>query len=110
MATGNGEGTKKSEAMYRAKQRSNKDAYPDKGTSRYNQNEKIINQNSVLKKARDISQGFTHTSTITTAGDTSQQYKDNYDKIDFSKREKTEKPKFKVRVNGVLQYPEDDND
>ena len=66
MATGNGEGTKKSEAMYKAKQRSNKDAYPDKGTRRYTQNEKIINQNPVLKKARDIAQGFSPSSTIST--------------------------------------------
>ena len=36
----------------------NKETHPEKGTKRYAQNEKIINQNPVLKKARDISQGI----------------------------------------------------
>ena len=31
---------------------------PDKGTKEYNRNEKIINNNPVLKKARDQSEGF----------------------------------------------------
>ena len=62
----------------------NKETHPERGTKRYAQNEKIINQNPVLKKARDISQGFKPSSTISTGADVSQQYKDNYDKdIDF---------------------------
>ena len=119
MATGNGEGTKKSEAMYRAKQRSNKDAYPDKGTKRYAANEKIINNNSALKKARDIAQGIQKPDSA--YGDTShgkgsamrgsmEDYKAGYEQIKWTKQEFKEKPKFKVRINGVLQYPEDDND
>lgn len=31
---------------------------PEKGTKEYNRNEKIINENPVLKKARDQSEGF----------------------------------------------------
>jgi len=119
MATGNGEGTKKAEAMYQAKQRSNKDAYPDKGTKRYAQNEKIINSNSALKKARDVAQGLAKPDSA--YGDTShgkgssvrgnpEEYKANYDNIVWTKPEEKEKPKFKVRINGVLQYPEDDNE
>jgi hypothetical protein len=81
--------------------------HPEKGTRRYAQNEKIINQNPALKKARDIAQGFKPTSTIST-GVNDEQYKKGYDQINWTKPENKEKPKFKVRVNGVLQYPEDD--
>lgn len=31
---------------------------PDKGSKQWNKNEKIINQNPVLKKARDAAEGF----------------------------------------------------
>lgn len=31
---------------------------PEKGTKEYNRNEKIINQNPVLKKARDTAEGL----------------------------------------------------
>ena len=86
----------------------NKETHPERGTKRYAQNEKIINQNPVLKKARDISQGFSPTSTISTGADVSQQYKDNYDKIDF-KGVRSEKKGYRVKVNGVYQ-DEQDND
>ena len=36
----------------------NKETHPEKGTARWKQNEKIINENPVLKQARDISQGL----------------------------------------------------
>jgi len=98
----------------------NKETHPEKGTKRYAQNEKIINNNSALKKARDISQGLQKPSSA--YGDTShgkgssvrgnpEEYKANYDNIVWTKpEEKEHKPKFKVRINGVLQYPEDDNE
>jgi len=35
-----------------------------------------------------------------TTGVNDQQYKDNYDKIQWSKKDKKEKPKFRVKVNG----------
>ena len=119
MPVGEGAGTKKAEAMAQAKKRNNKDAYPDQGTKRYAQNEKMINNNSVLKQARDVSQGIEkHAGAY---GDTShgkgsamrgslEDYKAGYDKIDWTKREEADKPKFKTRINGVLQYPEDDNE
>lgn len=103
-----------------AKKQKNKDAYPDKGTKRYAQNEKIINNNSALKKARDVAQGLAKPDSA--YGDTSsgkgsaqrgnsEEYKANFDNIVWSKpEEKEHKPKFKVRINGVLQYPEDDNE
>ena len=120
MPTGNGEGTKKAEAMYQAKQRSNKDAYPDKGTKRYAQNEKIINSNSALKKARDVAQGLAKPDSA--YGDTShgkgsamrgslEDYKAGYDQIKWTKQEFKEKPKFKTRINGVVvSDPENDNE
>jgi len=94
--------------------------HPEKGTKRYAQNEKIINNNSALKKARDISQGIQKPDSA--YGDTSsgkgsaqrgnsEEYKANFDNIVWTKPdEKEHKPKFKVRINGVLQYPEDPNE
>ena len=93
--------------------------HPDKGTKRYAANEKIINNNSALKKARDISQGIQKSDSA--YGDTSsgkgssvrgnpEEYKAQYDNIVWTKTEDKEKPKFKVRINGVLQYPEDDDE
>ena len=92
--------------------------HPEKGTKRYAQNEKIINNNSALKKARDISQGIQKPDSA--YGDTShgkgsamrgsmEDYKAGYEQIKWTKTENKEKPKFKVRINGVLQYPEDED-
>ena len=85
-------------------------SHPEKGTKRYSENEKIINNNSALKKARDISQGLQKPDSA--YGDTShgkgsaqrgnsQEYKDNFDKIDFSKSKSTTKKGWRVKVNGV---------
>ena len=93
--------------------------HPEKGTKRYDENEKIINNNSALKKARDISEGIQKPDSA--YGDTShgkgtamrgslEDYKAGYEQIKWTKQEFKEKPKFKVRVNGVLQYPEDDDE
>jgi len=67
----------------------------------------IVDASPELKRAKDIANGFsgkgfgsTHGgkgSAIRTGDD--QQYKDNFDKIDWGKNK--EKPKFKVKVNGV---------
>jgi len=77
---------------------------PDKNTTQWRKNEKVINQNKVLKSARDKVEGFSKTSMITT-GVNDEQYKEGYDKIKWNTKDKP-KPKFKVRINGVLQ----DND
>ena len=55
---------------------------PKKGSSEWNRNEKIINQNPFLKKMRAQSQ-LESVSEITT-GVNSEQYKDNYDAIDWN--------------------------
>ena len=81
----------------------NKDNVPKKNSRNWVKNEKLISTNPTLRRARDISEGLKPSSGITT-GVNDQQYKDNYDKIEWSKNKS--KPKFKVRVNGVYQDPE----
>lgn len=77
---------------------------PKKGTRKWKQNESLIAKNPVLRAARDKSEGFKPSSGITT-GANDQQYKDNYDKINWNKNKS--KPKFKVRINGVYQDPDE---
>jgi len=60
--------------------------------------ERLIDKSPELKKIRSIKDGM-KSSEITT-GVNDQQYKDNYDKIQWSKKDKKEKPKFRVKVNG----------
>ena len=62
--------------------------------------------NPVLRAARDTAQGFKASSGITTGGDVSEEYKSNYDKIVWDKREEAEKPKFRTKVNG--KYTDED--
>ena len=62
-----------------------------------NQFDSIINKTPFLKKLKDGSNGLKH-SDITT-GTTSQEYKDNYDQIDWGK--KLDKPKsYRTKING----------
>ena len=94
--------------------------HPEKGTKRYAENEKIINSNSALKKARDVAQGLQKPDSA--YGDTShgkgsamrgslEDYKAGYDQIKWTKQEFKEKPKFKTRINGVVvSDPENDNE
>ena len=79
-----------------------KDKYskaPDKNTTQWKKNEKIINQNKVLKSARDKVEGFSKTSMITT-GVNDEQYKEGYDKIKWNTQPK-QKKSFRVKINGV---------
>ena len=63
---------------------------PEKGSKQWQKNEKTINQNPFLRKARDISEGFSGKNSSSTGGWTpSQAYKDNYDAI-FRKDQKVE--------------------
>ena len=84
----------------------NKGTIPETNTDRWKKNEKLINQDPALKRVRDIQQGFKPSSTITTGADVSQQYKDNYDKIDFT-GVRTEKKNYRVKINGVYIDEED---
>ena len=73
---------------------------PKTGSSQWKKNEKMIATNPVLRAARDTAQGFKASSGITTGGDVSPEYKENYDNIVWTKREEDEKPKFRTKVNG----------
>ena len=85
-----------------------KDKYskaPDKNTTQWKKNEKIINENKVLKSARDKVEGFSKTSMITT-GVNDEQYKEGYDKIKWNTKPKQKKG-FRVKINGVYQDEEE---
>jgi hypothetical protein len=58
---------------------------PERNSKQWKRNEKIIAQDPTLRAARDVSQGLKPGSTITT-GVQSEKYKDNYEKIDWSKK------------------------
>lgn len=65
-----------------------KGSTPEKGSRQWQKNEKIINENPLLKKARDISEGFSGKTSASTGGWTpSEAYKSNYDLI-FGKKDK----------------------
>ena len=71
---------------------------PDKKTSQWKKNESIIAKNPFLRAQRDKTQGFAPSSAIN-SGVVDQQYKDNYDKIDFSKKD-DRKRNYRIKVNG----------
>ena len=69
-----------------------------KNSREWRKTETLISKNPVLRKARDISEGFKPGSGIST-GAVDQQYKDNYDQIDFSKKD-DRKRNYRVKING----------
>ena len=79
---------------------------PEKNTKQWKKNESIINKHPGLKAARDIANGFKPSSTIS-SGINDEQYKEGYDKINWNTKDKP-KPKYKVRINGVLQNPDEE--
>ena len=72
---------------------------PDKKTSQWKKNESIIAKNPFLRAQRDKTQGLGTSSAINT-GVNDQQYKDNYDKIQWGSKEDKPKPLFRTKVNG----------
>ena len=68
------------------------------------QAERIIDKNPEFKKIRSIKDGEKYSEINSGVND--QQYKDNYDKIEWGKNKK--KPSFKVRVNGKLINPDEE--
>jgi len=62
------------------------------------QAEKIIDKNPEFKAIRSMKDGEKYSEINSGVND--QQYKDNYDKIEWGKNKK--KPSFKVRVNGKV--------
>lgn len=67
---------------------------PEKGSKQWIKNESAIAKNPLLRELRDTAEGFKPGSGITSAG-----FGDNYDLIDFSKKDTTKK-KYRVKVNG----------
>ena len=59
----------------------------------------IINKTPMLKKLRDGAEGLQHRGDVI-SGDTSQQYKDNYDQIDWTATY-NQKKNYRVKINGV---------
>ena len=68
------------------------------------QAEKIIDKNPEFKAIRSIKDGEKYSEINSGVND--QQYKDNYDKIEWGKNKK--KPSFKVRVNGKVINDEEE--
>jgi hypothetical protein len=61
---------------------------PEKNSSQWKRNEKIIAQTPGLRKMRDASEGFSGTNSGTGGWTPSEAYKDNWDAI-FGKKDKT---------------------
>lgn len=80
---------------------------PKKGSDQWKKNESIIAKNPVLRAARDTAEGFKPSSGITTGADISEEYKNNYDQIDWS-GVRSEKKNYRVKVNG--RYVDEDQD
>ena len=78
---------------------------PDKKSSQWKKNESIIAKNPFLRQRRDKTQGLAPSSAIN-SGVPDEQYKENYDKITWSKDKKT-KPKFRIKINGKYQDEEE---
>jgi len=67
-----------------------KGSTPEKGSTQWKKNEKIINDNPFLRSVREKSEGFSGKSTHSTSGWTpSEAYKDGWDAI-FGKKDKTD--------------------
>jgi hypothetical protein len=76
---------------------------PKQNSRQWVKNEKLISKNSYLRRARDKAEGFKPSSGITT-GANDQEYKDGYDKINWTKNKP--KPSFRVKINGKYQDEE----
>ena len=72
---------------------------PGKKTTQWKKNESIIAKNPFLRAQRDKTQGLGPSSAIN-SGVPDEQYKENYDKIQWGKPEDKPKPKFRMKVNG----------
>ena len=77
---------------------------PDPKSSQGKKLEKIVSHNPFLKKMRAQSRGEKYSEIV--SGDNSEEYKANYDKIDWS-GVRPEKKNYRVKVNGVYV---DDNE
>lgn len=67
----------------------------------------IVNKTPYLKKIKDKTEGLKYGGDIN-SGVPDQQYKDNYDKIDWGKKDTSIKPKYRTKINGVYQDTDDE--
>lgn len=82
---------------------------PKTNSKQWIKNESTIAKNPTLRAARDQAEGFKPGSGIS-SGVNDEQYKAGYDKIDWNKGKKEDKPKrkYRTKVNGV--YVDDNNE
>ena len=70
------------------------------------QAERIIDKSPEFKQIRSIKDGEKYS--LINSGVNEQQYKDNYDKIDWNSDKNKPKPKFKIKINGkVVSDPDE---
>lgn len=62
---------------------------PEKNSSEWKRNEKLINETPALRNVRDITEGFRPSGGRIATGTSSQAYKDNWERI-FGKKDKTD--------------------
>lgn len=80
---------------------------PKTNSKQWIKNESLIAKNPTLRAARDQAEGFKPGSGIS-SGVVDEQYKENYDKINWGKKDTKIKPKYRTKVNGV--YVDDNNE
>jgi len=83
----------------------NKGNIPEKNTSQWKKNEKLIAKHPGLRAARDIQQGFKPGTGIS-SGVNDAQYKAGYDQIEWNTDPK-QKKSFRVKINGKYQDEEE---
>ena len=66
----------------------------------------IVDKSPQLRKIKSVAQGEKHIGEINNVGN-SEEYKANYDKIDWGKKDESYKPKYRVKINGVYQDEDD---
>jgi len=72
---------------------------PKKDSAQWKRNESLINKSPELRRIRDIQQGFNPSSSIS-SGIPDEQYKSNYDKIQWDRSKDKPKAKFRTKING----------
>ena len=80
---------------------------PPKNSSEGKKLEKMVYQNPLLKKMRAKSHGEKYNDIV--SADNSEEYKKNYEKIDWTGL-RSEKKSYRVKVNGVYLDNEDQDD
>ena len=78
---------------------------PEKNSSQWKKNEKLIAKHPGLRAARDVTEGLKPSSGIS-SGVNDAQYKAGYDQIEWNTDPK-QKKSFRVKINGKYQDEEE---